>query len=82
MEEHGRSGALYRVLIDITTDKRPFEVVLQNFGSFEPRVIYVHVVENNLLRILRDQVLREMRKGMFTMGNIEPRFSTSYNHRF
>ena len=41
---------------------RSFEVVLQNFGSFEPRVIYVNVVENNLLRMLRDQVLREMRK--------------------
>ena len=55
-------GELYRVLIDITTGMRSFELVLQNFGSFEPRVIYVNVVENNLLRMLRDQVLREMRK--------------------
>ena len=55
-------GELYRVLIDITTGMRSFEVVLQNFGSFEHRVIYVNVVENNLLRMLRDQVLREMRK--------------------
>ena len=57
-----QEGELYRLLIDITTGMRSFELVLQNFGSFEPRVIYVNVVENNLLRMLRDQVLREMRK--------------------
>ena len=57
-----QEAELYRLLIDITTNKRSFEVVLQNFGSFEPRVIYINVVENNLLKMLRDQVLREMRK--------------------
>ena len=57
-----QEGELYRLLIDITTGMRSFEVVLQNFGSFEPRVIYVNVVENNLLRMLRDQVLSDIRK--------------------
>ena len=57
-----QEGERYRLLIDITTKKRSFEVVLKNFGSFETRVIYINVVENNLLKMLRDQVLREMRK--------------------
>ena len=57
-----QEGELYRVLNEISTGMRSFELVLQNFGAFGPRVIYVNVVENNLLRMLRDQVLREMRK--------------------
>ena len=57
-----QEGELYRVLTEISTGMRSFELVLQNFGAFRPRVIYINVVENNLLRMLRDQVLREMRK--------------------
>ena len=57
-----QEGELYRVLTEISTGMRSFELVLQNFGAFGPRVIYINVVENNLLRMLRDQVLREMRK--------------------
>ena len=50
------------MLIEITTGLRFFELVLQNFGTFELREIYVNVVENNFLRMLGDQVLREIRK--------------------
>ena len=57
-----QEGELHRVLTEISTGMRSFELVLQNFGAFGPRVIYINVVENNLLRMLRDQVLREMRK--------------------
>ena len=78
-------GELYRVLIDITTGMRSFEVVLQNFGSFEHRVIYVNVVENNLLRMLRDQVLREMRKrhvynGEYRNEGFQPHISIAFRN--
>ena len=59
------------MLIEITTGMRFFELVLQNFGAFEPREIYVNVVENNFLRMLGDQVLREMRKRYVYNGNIK-----------
>ncbi len=78
-------GELYRVLNDITTAMRSFEIVLQNFGSFEPRVIYVNVVENNLLRMLRDQVLGEMRKrhvynGEYRNFGFQPHITISFRN--
>ena len=65
MEEHGRSGA-YRVLIDITTDKRPFEVVLQNFGSFEPRNI--HVIKQFVKNVKRSSAQRNEKKACLQWG--------------
>ena len=59
------------MLIEITTGMRFFELVLQNFGTFELCEIYVNVVENNFLRMLGDQVLREIRKRYVYNGNIK-----------
>ena len=46
----------------MTAGLRPFEVALQDFGVFEPRVIFIDVAENKDLRELRNKVLLEMRK--------------------
>ena len=60
--ESTKEGVLDQALIQMTEGMRPFEVVLQDFGIFEPRVIFVDVAESKALRGLRDQVLLEMRK--------------------
>ena len=37
---------LLKSLTEFSTQCSPFEIALQNFGCFPPRVIFIHVVEN------------------------------------
>jgi 2'-5' RNA ligase len=36
----------------------PFEIKLSNFGCFEPRVIFIQVVENNLLKEMQSSLFK------------------------
>jgi len=60
--ESSKRGELEQALAQMTAGLRPFEVALQDFGVFEPRVIFIDVAENKDLRELRSKVLLEMRK--------------------
>ena len=60
--ESTKRSELDQALVQITEGIRPFEVVLQDFGVFEPRMIFVDVAENKCLRELRGKALLEMRK--------------------
>ena len=57
-----KRGELDQALAQMAAGLSPFEVALQDFGVFEPLVIFIDVAENKDLRDLRSKVLLEMRK--------------------
>lgn len=44
--------------------KKPFEVIHDGFGCFEPKVIYVNVENTEPLEILKEEVVRQMRRDL------------------
>jgi len=53
---------LKNVMSELNNNLQPFEIELQNFGFFEPRVVFVDVVENGSLRQLQKTVVDMCRK--------------------
>ena len=45
----------------LATNQLPFSLELANFGAFPPRVIYIHVIENELLSDLQNAVQKNAR---------------------
>ena len=57
-----KSGQLMEVLRQLNQDFAPFEIVLKDFDFFEPRVVFVDVLENTPLRTLQSSVDDTCRK--------------------
>tara|TARA_X000001036_G_scaffold204452_2_gene192080 strand:+ start:2396 stop:2944 length:549 start_codon:yes stop_codon:yes gene_type:complete len=81
--ESTKEEELYQSLIEITKGMKSFELALQNFGVFEPRVIFVDVAENKFLRVLRDKVLVEMGKrqvynGEYKNSGFQPHITIAF----
>ncbi|WP_420317109.1 2'-5' RNA ligase family protein [Ekhidna sp.] len=55
---------LVKVIKDLNSDLEPFEVQLQGFDFFEPRVVFVNVVENDKLEKLQKKVVDICRKNL------------------
>lgn len=49
---------LQKEITAVTQDFRPFSVILDGFQFFEPKVLFLHVLQNRSLRVLEKQ-LRE-----------------------
>lgn len=50
---------LYNTLASIAEGFIPFDLTLNNFGAFEPRVIYVHVEDSEQLISLQQEVIKQ-----------------------
>jgi len=57
-----RYQELDQVMQSLNADLVPFEIQLNDFDFFEPRVVFVHVVENELLNQLQKEVVATCRK--------------------
>ncbi len=55
-------GKLKGVMDQINGNMEPFEVELKDFGFFEPRVVFVNVLENRKLELLQKEVVNLCRK--------------------
>ncbi len=53
---------LYRTIEEINDEVKPIEVELRGFDFFEPRVVFVNVVENQFLNDLQKLVVERCRK--------------------
>ena len=68
---------LIESLVQFANTRNPFELTLKGFGSFEPRVFYVQVNENQELHILQKELqtfMRSMHKVLPKKGTIERPF--------
>ncbi len=57
-----RTQELYDFVNSINHDLRPFEIQLKDFDFFEPRVVFVNVIENQTLENLQKEVTSRARK--------------------
>ncbi|HLD18458.1 MAG TPA: 2'-5' RNA ligase family protein [Candidatus Nanoarchaeia archaeon] len=51
-----------RYLEDLARKTKPFEIQLEGFGYFEPRVIFLNVKQNTKLKTLHFSILKDMKK--------------------
>ncbi|MDZ7647732.1 MAG: 2'-5' RNA ligase family protein [Cytophagales bacterium] len=56
--KEAKENKLIESLKNFSTGKKSFEVQLQDFGCFAPRVIFAQVIESELLRVLQQQLHR------------------------
>ncbi|MDW3196859.1 MAG: 2'-5' RNA ligase family protein [Cytophagales bacterium] len=56
-----KRAALDQCLSQVATATDPFEVRLRDFDFFEPRVVFVDVIENPVLKQLQQQLAKQMR---------------------
>jgi len=59
-----REGEIHKFLRSIVIDQEVFSIQLKNFSAFEPRVIYIDVVENQELGVLQKKVAENARKSL------------------
>jgi 2'-5' RNA ligase len=65
---------LHTAIDEINADLQPFNVELQGFDFFEPRVVFVHVVQNDSLNSLQALVVDRCRKKLkLDNGNYKDR---------
>lgn len=60
MFQEDRVHLLKNSLRDVAQNFRPFSVVLQGYGFFEPRVLFFHVLQNRSLRHLEDRLWEKL----------------------
>lgn len=64
---------LEKVLTEVSECTSPFDVLLQNFDCFPPRVIFVGLPENPELKALQHRLLKSMRLLNLFNGNYKDR---------
>lgn len=58
--EEERIKQVYKALQEIAAAYRPFTILLRGFKFFEPRVMFVHVLQNRSLRYLEPIVWKKL----------------------
>lgn len=62
--EHSRLPALHEAIREFTRTQDPFEIELQGFGAFPPRVIFIEVNHPSALKSLQKQLLEILQKDL------------------
>ncbi|MEL7005803.1 MAG: 2'-5' RNA ligase family protein [Bacteroidota bacterium] len=57
-----KSNKIHEFLQSVASEQKPFVVQLRNFNAFEPRVIYIDILDNTELRTLQNTLAASMRR--------------------
>ena len=69
-----KADKLTNLLTEFSANISPFEIYLNGFGAFEPRVIFINVDENTLLRNVQAALSKYLRVNMQL-------FNANYKHQ-
>jgi len=63
------------LLEEVVKDRKPFEVRLNGFGAFKPRVIFIAIQENEALQVLEKELTHRFKQ----LPELETRKGKSFN---